>query len=272
MTKIIAVSSAGLMCHGADRLVSAGGSSFDPLANKTLVYSAPDALAAISYTGSAYLEDLPTDEWLARALTGIDEEITAPPGFTSGASTWRSQRYGPLPRWPDVGGAAHLLAQELESVRPYLKPAETPPSLMITAVKSKRSRPNIWYPFVGIVEYRPSAGAYRAHFLTDLWSNAPFAVVEMPMPHSLDATELASLWQSVLSAQGDPRRTEDEVVNALRIASAKSPGTIGEDAMSISVSARTGRLIRVRFHSQQGHNHAPRRARRTRCVHTVAHR
>jgi hypothetical protein len=59
--------------HVSDRLVTlraAGTPPFDHLANKTVVLRADDALVSIGYTGHAYLEGVPSDEWIATMLWG----------------------------------------------------------------------------------------------------------------------------------------------------------------------------------------------------------
>lgn len=48
---------------------------FDPEANKTIVYVARDAIVSIGYTGRAYLEGRPTDQWIAEQLIG--EEVAS---------------------------------------------------------------------------------------------------------------------------------------------------------------------------------------------------
>ena len=51
-----------------DRLVS--GSIHDPLANKNIIYWARDGFFTIGYSGLAYLQGKPTDQWIAEKLWG----------------------------------------------------------------------------------------------------------------------------------------------------------------------------------------------------------
>jgi hypothetical protein len=53
----------------SDRLVT-GGSRSDPCANKTVVYRARDALVSIGYSGIAYVDQTPTDDWIVEHLWG----------------------------------------------------------------------------------------------------------------------------------------------------------------------------------------------------------
>ena len=69
MTLVLSVATPAYALHVSDRLVSAGGKPFDPLANKTVVFRATDGLVAIGYTGIAFIDGLPTDSWIANELS-----------------------------------------------------------------------------------------------------------------------------------------------------------------------------------------------------------
>lgn len=45
-------------------------SEWDPLANKTLLLVTRNGIIAASYAGLAHINNMPTDEWMARAITG----------------------------------------------------------------------------------------------------------------------------------------------------------------------------------------------------------
>lgn len=106
MTLILSHLSRGFVLQVSDRLVTGiqpgkSPSSFDALANKTIIYWARDAIVGMSYTGPAYVGQLPTDDWIAKMLTGFD------------VSQEFGMRTGPLPQWWDIGQATRLLAREL---------------------------------------------------------------------------------------------------------------------------------------------------------------
>jgi hypothetical protein len=58
------------MLHVSDRLVTRGQHSFDPLANKSILYCANNGILAMAYTGMAFLGEVATDQWLADVLIG----------------------------------------------------------------------------------------------------------------------------------------------------------------------------------------------------------
>jgi hypothetical protein len=249
MTRILAMSSSKLAVHACDRLVSGDGVPYDRVANKTIVYAARDAVAFMSYTGSAYLENIPTDEWLARALVGEWETVAGPPGTSTGALTWSSTRHGRLPDWFDVGRAAQELQRQLEEVRSILAPDEWPPTVLISGVQWRRSRPEVWHPFLGCVEIAAPGARYEARFFEPLPTSQPFSICERPLPWLLTALEQDRLQVEVmrLGPAADP--IERELVAAVRNAARRSPGTIGDEVMTASISANSANVIRIRFHS-----------------------
>lgn len=70
MTLVLSVATPVYALHVSDRLVSKAGTPYDPLANKTVVLRATDGLLAFGYTGPAYVEGVPTDTWIAEAVSG----------------------------------------------------------------------------------------------------------------------------------------------------------------------------------------------------------
>ncbi len=106
MTLILSHLSRGFVLQVSDRLVTRirpgdTPSLFDALANKTIIYQARDAIVSMGYTGPAYIGQLPTDDWIAKTLTGVD------------VSEKFGMRTGPLPQWWDIGQATRLLLREL---------------------------------------------------------------------------------------------------------------------------------------------------------------
>jgi hypothetical protein len=108
MTLILSHLSSAFVLQSSDRLVTRLNpgqppSSFDALANKTIVYLARDAIVAMSYTGPAYIGQLTTDHWIVQTLTGV--EVTQNFGT----------RMGTLPRISDIGRTMKFLLEKLSS-------------------------------------------------------------------------------------------------------------------------------------------------------------
>ena len=79
MTQIVAAIGPGFLMQASDRLVSLAPSlrPYDPNANKSLILGAVDGVALIGYTGLAYIDGRPTDQWIAETLTGLDLSMGA---------------------------------------------------------------------------------------------------------------------------------------------------------------------------------------------------
>jgi hypothetical protein len=91
--------------HVSDRLVTdaRSGAPFDHLANKAVLLEADDAFVSIGYTGIAYLEDRPTDQWIAGVVWGQ-------PLMNSGFSIGGARQLG------DVGLLVRHVVEQLARV------------------------------------------------------------------------------------------------------------------------------------------------------------
>jgi hypothetical protein len=93
MTMVLACASSAFMTMVSDRLVSLQtpngkyAGRHDTASNKNIVYRAADSIVAIGYSGLAYLEGIPTDQWIAQLLTGVELKSAAILGFTR--NQWR---------------------------------------------------------------------------------------------------------------------------------------------------------------------------------------
>lgn len=82
MTLILTRASYQSIIQVSDRLVTKGGEKFDPLANKSLLLLARNGLVTLSYTGLAYIQGIPTDQWLAEKLAETSyQKFDKPPAM-----------------------------------------------------------------------------------------------------------------------------------------------------------------------------------------------
>jgi hypothetical protein len=75
MTLILTAINAACVVQASDRLTTKWRAQrflgeHDPIANKTVIYLAYDGPMVISFSGTAYVGDEPTDDWIARQLAG----------------------------------------------------------------------------------------------------------------------------------------------------------------------------------------------------------
>jgi hypothetical protein len=73
----------------SDRLVTQSSTKFDELANKSIIYCALNGILVISYTGHAFIGNIPTDQWISEILIGrsfLNDE--KPPAFGFGKTKY----------------------------------------------------------------------------------------------------------------------------------------------------------------------------------------
>lgn len=68
MTLDIAIANYWYVIQAADRRLTLDGRPWDDSANKCVVFGCRDAILSITYTGLAYIGELPTDIWIANTL------------------------------------------------------------------------------------------------------------------------------------------------------------------------------------------------------------
>ncbi len=112
MTLVLTAVCPGFVVQVADRLLTTvpEGRPFDPVANKTVVYRAMDGIVTIAYTGTAYIGNIPTDEWIAGVLWG--EAISRGPDGRSPAIAIGRRRVN-----YDVGLACIKLQEALSALQ-----------------------------------------------------------------------------------------------------------------------------------------------------------
>ena len=72
MTLVITRTSAAYALMVTDRKVTKNGAEYDPDSNKNIVFSDRNAVVTVGYTGAAYIGTIPTDQWIAQTLTGLN--------------------------------------------------------------------------------------------------------------------------------------------------------------------------------------------------------
>ncbi|WP_157649970.1 hypothetical protein [Burkholderia ubonensis] len=73
MTLIISIATPDFVLQAGDRLITRVWTNgqvteFDATSNKNVLYEASDGILSVSFSGNAYIDGLPTDEWIATIL------------------------------------------------------------------------------------------------------------------------------------------------------------------------------------------------------------
>jgi hypothetical protein len=143
MTLVLTAICPGYVVQVADRLLTTvpQRDTFDQVANKTVVYRAMDGIVTIAYTGAAYIENVPTDEWIAGILWG-QSAPRGPDGLSPTIVVGRR------PVDYDVGLACIKLQEALQALSPNtLGPSPLKISVSGFMESNERGRP-VWVEII----------------------------------------------------------------------------------------------------------------------------
>ncbi len=146
----------------SDRLVTRGGSPHDPLANKNLLVMLRDAVVTVGYAGLAYLDGVPTDQWLGERLWGEP--------FPPGPEPGRVPMFiaGGTGRRPDIGYARRKLQTELEAAFRRL-PASRRSEPLIIVVAGWQWNRKVQRPISLVIRNSADPGLFEVDSLPRYW-------------------------------------------------------------------------------------------------------
>lgn len=240
MTLVISVSTPAYALHVSDRLVSKGGRPHDPLANKTVVVRANDGLLVIGYTGLAFREGLPTDNWIANvvingALSGNPIPMLAFASFPIG----------------DIGSTLNALADRIKADTMFRRYG-----LQLAAAGWQ------WN------ERRRNGGVRNVLWATENSSSVVRWKQLVPRHPPERTTTFRMLptgnwplsvqdWQQLLDEVGqagyDWRHVEQCLIETIRRCSDRTPGTIGRHCMSVLLPSAGAVAAEIRFAPAEAH-------------------
>jgi hypothetical protein len=214
----------------------------EPLANKTVVYVARDAIATISYTGVAYLNGTNTDNWIAETL---DPTIAgARFAFEVGGSGRRIT----------IGAAAMRLAEKIPAEFSTMSAQKRASGLdmQVAGFKFRQRKPRVDVPILWRIVNSGSAGARSDVRLIPRywgWERGQYRVQAIGNLNGNPHTMLHR-WISgeLIHRNLTIDDVEAEIVAIIRKASDKSNGTIGRDCISVLLRSPDG-YTRVRYFS-----------------------
>ncbi len=223
--------------HVSDRLVTHAAREWDPLANKNILYFAPDAVVALGYAGAAYLSRVPTDQWIAQKL--IAREF--PPGERVPAF-----QMGRLRAWLPLGQAMRMLVQELESAfgrSPQLRGTR----FQLLATRWQWGRHKRPRPILFGIRKEPPGNEFK------MW-HAPRhfgALYRLNAAPEENLRLVDGAWaQSALGSVRSPDQAEALLVTIIRRVAEKTP-YVGRDCMSIVLLPPRYRVVRIRYLSPE---------------------
>lgn len=153
MTLILARASAEFVLQVTDRLttITSNMRPYDKLANKNILYFASNAVVAIAYTGDAYLENVPTDHWMAEKLIGVKIDPDNPP-MMNGLNN-KTQR--------DIGQSFNFLRNELKNQKGK--------KLLISIQGWQWNSKGRLRPLVGYISRKPPTNTFDICYESRYW-------------------------------------------------------------------------------------------------------
>jgi hypothetical protein len=245
MTQILTAACPHYVIQVSDRLLTkACGTDvreFDPIANKTVVFRARDAIVTIGYSGIAFVGSMPTDDWIAQTLWG--EEL---PRGRDG-KRWATAFGGPKDVLK-IGEAAKLLQDRINSIR---LASINEHSLMLTIAGFQETGKNIRPIVIEIVHGRSSPD----------WGQRIWGARENFRFHSIGAgVDVAELNASIEPTRTErgllgaaPKDIEAAFANAIRGTSAQN-STVGAHLLSVIISRPGLGYSHCRFLPMAPHN------------------
>jgi hypothetical protein len=237
VTLILTAISAGYpyVLQVSDRLVTRGTDVYDPLANKSLLYYAKNALVAVSYTGLAYLDGVPTDQWIAEQLVGRSLRDRGTMGYYD---------IQPL----EIGQAMNLLCDRLSRVFSNIRSPTFPTNIVVAGWKWKRGRS---LPLLATIRQVSTSGDFVVEYLLSrywLYERAPdgshrLCLAAAP-PTNIHRAELQCAMGRLKS--GTPESFAQALASTIRRVSTRL-SVVGPHCMSIFLPPPTQDSVRIRF-------------------------
>lgn len=268
MTLIISKVSRRFVIQISDRLVTNATSRLpiDTAANKSIIYFARDAYVAISYSGLAYLEGIPTDEWIAQVLSG--NRWDAPNGGPGGHFGTRIEA-GQNIRANDIGLAIRLLREKLAAVIQSGPPEFRKFAPQVVFAGWQRGK-RVWRPIVyylcdlGERPFYTGFGWSQRHG----WERGMFYLDFVPRQNPLLPNEVQELDDRFKQphTEGDARVLIGEHIRR----AADRSLVVGRDYLSILLPPPGTRLIETRY-VENGVNSSLHRTDSLNLARTLAH-
>jgi hypothetical protein len=201
MTLILTVASNRYALQVGDRLVTSGGTQYDPFANKSVLFITRDAVVTASYTGLAYVDRVPTDEWIANALAGC---TLMPQGTRAAFRTQSTLLYS-----DDIGRCVNRLSAELKRAFARRSPPRRVEEVAIAGWQVRKRR---WWPLLWALG---AEEGFRRSQLSRHWKRGEYRLVAIPA-EALTAGAWSMLKPKLPRVVASADATEDLLVQTMR--------------------------------------------------------
>jgi hypothetical protein len=210
---------------------------WDVYANKAIVLNARDGLIAMSFSGQAHINRIPTDDWLVSTMFGEDPCPTL--------DGRRGIRQGPAPRVWTLGKYIDHVSTELTKARRAGKIKDTS-GITLIGLRWHREK-NIAFPCFGYIRWNVKAGAFRCCISKRYWgweSRTRHAHV-MALGRSEKRAQQLLIDRASGADLSDPMVVEKIMTEIIRRV-ADDDASVGRDCMSILLK-RTPPHIHIQY-------------------------
>jgi len=237
VTVVLSLVSDAFALQVSDRLLTDANTRkpLDPLANKSIVFFARNAVVAVAYTGAAYVRGQPTDEWIAEKLLG---------GQLARPDSRGAIRTGKLVDYHrDLGQSITAFCESADAAKRDGLLSRHGVEVVLVGLQWKRRgrlRPVMWF-------VSDESRGYRAEHLFRHLQRGQFHLTRIGSEQFTD-DDLFNLGDAVAAALPDARATEIAMVEAIRAAAEREQRpVIGADCMAILIPAPSPARIHVRY-------------------------
>jgi len=242
MTLILSVACRNYVAQVSDRLLTdvMTRRPFDLTSNKNLVYITPGAQVAIGYSGIAYLDGIPTDQWIAQQLTGLT--------FAAPGEPPRSH-LGLRERILDIGQSGEYLRRKLDAwADRNMSLRSLAPQVVIAGWQFTR---RTWRPILWVLEFSKLYRQYAiARAPSDYWwFRGRFYLSQVPKFSELSRADFAAL-RVDLKRRHDEASAERVLTEVIQSVSTIG-STVGPHCMSILLAPPWENRVRVRYIPQE---------------------
>lgn len=226
MTLILSRASENYVLQVSDRLVTDGAQPFDVAANKSVLFSASNGTVVISYSGHAFVDEIPTDQWIVEQLIGrrMDRDDRQPTQLGTNFAS-------------DIGLALRRLEAGIATaenlIRPAYRVAWRANLFLVTAVGFQWNSRGRTRPLCGGFIKPPGGLTVKPQWTTrHHFRRGRFTIMSAPEDNAR-GEHFRGLLSAVTNAE--PDECERVFVQAIRNTAATVP-QVGSDCMSILLS------------------------------------
>lgn len=243
MTLILSLTTPSAVCHASDRRVTllrsdSSSSIHSTVENKSLIFICRDAVGILGYTGLAYIDCQPTDQWIASQLLRLPNE-----------APWLS---GHMVSTVGIGALTlNTLVWRLHQALARLNLPREAPYLEIMGAGYRRRRSRTETFLVGI-DRNPSGVR-----LSSRMRSPRSRTDQVQLAQIGDGADGQEPWhhvnEGIRAANAGPWGFPSALVHAIRERS-KQTHTVGRDVMTVIIRNSPPREITWHFHPSEPHD------------------